>query len=128
MKPYLATVLCVGAIGCSSPSRTTGAATETTTANSRRNPIEVAARVFEGSPSTGDVKAQFDRALTLYGETPSEEMYNRAASTLVALRQNTGVAEMKILDYMIRSHVEDVKLTFPEAAAFAATFLKAGDR
>jgi hypothetical protein len=46
----------------------------------------------------------------------------------VALRKSNGVQEMAILDYMIRSHVPGVTLTFPEAAALSAVFLKNGDR
>jgi hypothetical protein len=62
----------------------------------------------------------------VYGAEVNEENYNRAASALVALRKENGVPEMQILDYMIRSHVPGVKLTFPEAAAIASVFLKAG--
>jgi hypothetical protein len=57
-----------------------------------------------------------------------EENYSRAGSVLVALRKENGTPEIAILDYMIRSHVPGVNVTFPEAAALSSAFLKAGDR
>jgi hypothetical protein len=44
------------------------------------------------------------------------------------MRKESGFSEMEILDYMIRSHVPGVNISFPEAAAFASTFLQTGDR
>jgi hypothetical protein len=90
--------------------------------------VEKMAVAFEGNPSQQDIRAKLDRALTLYGTEISEENYNRAGSTLVALRKSTGVQEMAILDYMIRSYVPAVKVTFPEMAAMSATMIKSGDR
>jgi hypothetical protein len=46
----------------------------------------------------------------------------------VALRKASGIPEMTILDHMLRSHVEGVKLSFGEAAALSASFLSAGDK
>lgn len=92
------------------------------------DPIRAAAIAFVGAPAPSAIRSSLDRALTLYGETPSNEMYNRAASALVALRQDSGISEMTILDHMIQSHVDGSTLNFPEAAALSVTFLKAGDR
>ena len=69
-----------------------------------------------------------DEAFRLYNTPISDENYSRAASTLIALRQENGTDEMTILEHMIRSHVDGVNLSFPEAAAFSSVALKAGDR
>lgn len=81
---------------------------------------------FEGNYTRADIKPVLDQAMTLYGVPITEENYSRAASSLIALRQENGVDEMDILSYMIRSHVPGVKLTFPEAAAISAVFLSTG--
>lgn len=69
-----------------------------------------------------------DEAMDLYGLPVTEENYGRAGSALVALRKENGTKEMDILDCMIRSHVPDVNMEFPEAAAFASVFLAVGDK
>ena len=91
-------------------------------------PLQQAAIAFDGTFSEAQIKARLDQALPLYGLTPSNDTYSRAASALVTMRKSNVVQEMAILDYMIRSHVSGVKLTFPEAAAISAVFLKNGDR
>ena len=91
--------------------------------------LQQAEMAFEGNPSATEIKRQLDRALTLYGRVPlTNENYSRAGSTLGVLRREYEVPEMAILDYMIRSHVPGMELTFPQAAAFAVAFLRAGDR
>lgn len=83
---------------------------------------------FEGRYTKEQIKARMDRAMKLYKLPINEENYERAGSTLVALRKNTGVKEMAILDHMIRSYVPGVKMSFPDAAAFSAIAVQAGDR
>ena len=83
---------------------------------------------FEGNYSREQIKARMDQAMTLYGLPITEENYGRASSVLIDMRQQNGVQEMKILNYMVRSHVPGVNVTFPEGAALAAVFLRAGDR
>ena len=82
--------------------------------------------VFKGSYTKEQISARLFRAMDLY-DAPRYKAEN-AASVVVALRENTGIAEMVILDYMIRSYVPGVRQSFSEAAALAATFLQAGDR
>ncbi len=85
---------------------------------------------FIGNPPPRSVQPQLDKVLTLYGLDISEENYSRAGSVLVALRQQyyddrgcIACTEMRILDETIASGGEAIGLTFPEAAAFAATVL-----
>ena len=89
---------------------------------------QVAEIAFVGGYSQAQIKERMDRAMVLYGLPITNENYHHAGSALVALRKENGTAEMAILDYMIRSHVEGVNLSFPEAAAFASVSLVAGDR
>lgn len=84
---------------------------------------------FIGNPSKSDIKEKLDVAFGLYDTEITEENYSRAGSTLIALRQEskTGVTEMEILDYMIRSHVEDVNMSFPDMAGISFSALETGD-
>jgi 23S rRNA maturation-related 3'-5' exoribonuclease YhaM len=83
---------------------------------------------FVGGYGRQQIKERLNTALRLYGHAATEENYSRAASALVTLRQENGTSEMAILDHMIRSHVEEVSLSFPEAAALSSVFLAAGDK
>ena len=69
-------------------------------------PLQQAAIAFEGNFSEAQIKARLDQALPLYGLTPSDDTYSRAASSLVALRKSQGVHEMAILDY--HRHVDSL--------------------
>ncbi|MGE0816809.1 MAG: hypothetical protein AB7O28_20285 [Vicinamibacterales bacterium] len=101
---------------------------EPTAAPVATTPLQQAAATFEGGFPEREIKARLDRAMPLYGLTPSPDTYRQAVGTLVALRKANGVGEMAILDYMIQSHVPGVGLSFPEAAQVAAEFLKHPDR
>jgi hypothetical protein len=90
--------------------------------------IEQIEITFIGNPRQSTIKSQLDRAMDLYGLSKTESNYSRAGSVLVAMRQETGETEMDILDYMIRSHAPGVTMSFPDAAAFAATLLSQGAR
>lgn len=92
------------------------------------HPLDQMAVAFVGGHARDEIQVQMDRAMQLYGLPRTEENYSRAGSVLVTMRKDSGFDEMQILDYMIRSHVPGVNITFPEAAAIAATFLGAGDR
>ena len=83
---------------------------------------------FEGGYSKAEIKARMDQALELYGLPVTEENYSRAGSTLVTLRRELGPSEVEILDYMIRSHVPGVEISFPSAAGLAAALLATGER
>lgn len=104
------------------------------TARSRRatddmTSLEMMELAFVGGYSEAEIKSQMDRAMTLYNVPLTEEYYGRAASSLVTLRKDTGVSEMDILDYMIRSHVPGVNIKFPEIAGLSAVILQnGGDR
>lgn len=84
--------------------------------------------VFKGDYTKAQIKQQLDVAMKFYNTPITEENYSRAGSVLVTFRKDTGIHEMVILDYMIRSYVPGVKLNFPDAAAIAATFMQLGDR
>jgi hypothetical protein len=90
--------------------------------------LDQAVLAFEGGFTRQEIRERLDVALRLYSLSATEENYSRAGSALVALRKQNGTPEMAILGYMIRSHVEGVNLSFPEAAAFASVFLATGDR
>ncbi|HEX2207571.1 MAG TPA: hypothetical protein VHG93_07795 [Longimicrobium sp.] len=89
--------------------------------------LDQAVLAFVGNPARTEIKSRMDVALRLYGLQPTEENYSRAGSVLVTLRKQNGTPEMAILDYMIRSHVDGVNLSFPEGAAIASVFLATGD-
>ena len=83
---------------------------------------------FEGGYKKSEIKASLDTAMELYSVTRTEENYSRAASSLIALREQNGTSEMDVLSYMIRSHVPGMKLSFAEAAGLSSAFLAAGDK
>jgi hypothetical protein len=83
---------------------------------------------FEGSYTKEQIKEKLDKAMALYDLPINEENYSRSGSALVGLRKETGIKEMAILNYMIRSKVPGVKISFPEAAGISVSFLKAGDK
>ncbi len=82
---------------------------------------------FVGGYTRVEIQARIDRAMALYGLPITDENYNRAGSVLVALRNEYGVPEMEVLDYMIRSAVAGVDVSFPDGAGLAAAFLYLGD-
>lgn len=82
---------------------------------------------FDGNYSEKDIKDKITEAMVLYNMPITEENYSRAGSVLVALRQQEGIEEMLILDYMINKlYAPDINLTFPGAAALSVTILKTG--
>jgi len=82
---------------------------------------------FDGNYSEKEIKDKITEAMVLYNVPITEENYSRAGSTLVALRQQHGIEEMIILDYMIKKlHTPNIKMTFPEAAGWSVTVLKTG--
>ncbi|MDK1046416.1 MAG: hypothetical protein QGM45_12135 [Anaerolineales bacterium] len=87
------------------------------------DPLSQMEVAFKGDFTRAQIKSRLDRALQLYRLPITAENYSRAGSTLVALRKEIGPQEMDILDYMIRSHVPGVRITFPEAAGIAAAAL-----
>lgn len=110
-----------------------GSSEPKSTAESQQNvrsgsALQMMEDVFVGNYTKEQIKLLLDRALTLYGVSVTEENYSRAGSTLVALREKYGISEMRILDYMIRSHVKGVNLTFPQAAAWSCMALLTGDK
>lgn len=82
---------------------------------------------FEGDYSRAAIEARMREAMDLYDLAWTEDNRSRAASALVALRRESGIEEMRILDYMICSHVPEADIRFGEAAAFAVSFLEHGD-
>ena len=92
------------------------------------DPISQMEIAFVGNPTKREITTFLDKALSLYDTPINSENYSRAGSSLVALRQQTGVSEMSILRYMIKSHVPGMKINFPEAAGISAAFLATGDK
>lgn len=80
---------------------------------------------FVGGHSRASIKARLEKAMTLYGLPINEENYSRAGSALVGLRKDNNIAEMDILNHMIRSHVDGVNMSFADAAGLSAAFLAA---
>ena len=80
---------------------------------------------FEGNYGRSEIKAKLDEAMRLYELLPIDENnYQAAGRVLAYLRTKVGVSEMAILDYMIYSHGDAVKLDFAGAATFAAVLAK----
>lgn len=79
--------------------------------------------VFKGNHRPEEVSGHLLRAMRLYNLSQSK--ISNAASSLIACREQTGVQEMEILDYMIRTG--KTPMSFSEAAALSAVFVQAGD-
>lgn len=90
--------------------------------------LEMAEVAFVGDYDQREIKQRLDTAMSFYGLEITEENYLRAASVLVALRKEYGPSEMEILDYMIRSYVPGVAMSFPDMAALSVVILAAGDQ
>ena len=90
--------------------------------------LEKMSIAFIGNYDRPKIKIKMDKAMTFYNLQITEENYSRAGSTLVALRKEYGIEEMKILDYMIKSYVPNVNMSFPDAAAIATVFLVTGNK
>lgn len=82
---------------------------------------------FNGNYSRDAIEARLREAMDAYGLAWTEDNRSRAASVLVTMRREHGIEEMRILDYMICSHVPGMNMHFSEAAALAAVFMDAGD-
>lgn len=78
---------------------------------------------FIGGHSRTEIKARMDKVMPLYNLPITEENYERAGSSLVALRKETGVAEIAILQCMSEMHVDGLNMQFPSSAALCATTL-----
>lgn len=93
------------------------------------DPIAQAEIAFSGNPRQSEIRAALDAAFAIYGLEPTDENYSRAGSALVALRQaaegdnHPEVTEMAILVAMTAGGGY-TGLSFPEAAAFAATAIR----
>jgi hypothetical protein len=122
------TVVSVLLLGCDSDEQSRTADHPAPVPGVPNHPLDQAVLAFVGKPTRREIKSQLDIALRLYGMQPTEENYSRAGSALVVLRKQNGTPEMAILNYMIRSHVEGVNLSFPEAAAIASVMLATGDK
>ena len=98
------------------------------------DPLSQMVVTFEGGHSRAAIKEKLDTAMKLYGLKINDENYSRAGSVLVTLRQfaqkrgRTDVTEMRLLDYMIRSHVPELNIDFPSMAGMANAFLISGDK
>ncbi len=89
--------------------------------------LQQMAIAFNGNYSEKEIKDKITEAMVLYNVPITEENYSRAGSTLVALKQQQGIEEMLILDYMIKKlYTPNIKMTFPEAAGWSVTVLKTG--
>ena len=89
--------------------------------------LDQMAVAFEGGYSRAAIEARMREGMELYGLAWTEDNRSRAGSTLVALRREYSIEEMRILDYMICSHVPGVEMSFPEMAGIAVALLDSGD-
>jgi hypothetical protein len=94
---------------------------------SRMTALEQMEIAFVGGYSASQIKSRIEHAMDLYGLPITEDNRSRAGSVLVALRKEFGPAEMDILDYMIRSHVDGVAVSFADMAGISVVFLATGD-
>lgn len=84
---------------------------------------------FEGNPTKAEIRAALDESFAQFGMESTEQNYERAGDTLVALSNRSmeqGCAtctEMAILEYMNRSFVPGMSGEWHEFAALASTFL-----
>jgi len=78
---------------------------------------------FDGGYSKKHIKARMDKAMMLYELELTDENYNKAASSLVALKNKFGVKEVDILDYMIKSYSPNLNISFPDMAGIATAVL-----
>lgn len=82
--------------------------------------------VFVGDYTRAEIKSRLDMAMRLFDLPITEDNYNRAGSVLVTLRKEASVAEMDILDHMIRSSVPGLEISFPDQATLSAISLQLG--
>lgn len=101
----------------------TGSSSSSTAAVKQLSVFDKLLIAFEGGYSMDEIMERMSKTMTLYGLELTEENYSRAGSVLVSMRNEYGVQEMEILDYMIRSHVPNVNIDFPTMAAMATTML-----
>ncbi len=105
-------------IGCdNSQERATNAVNQMTALQQ----MEIA---FEGGYTIQQIKPLLDKAMQLYRVPITEENYNRIGNALVALRKNSGMKEMDILNNMIRSYNPRLTMSFGEAAEQALASVK----
>lgn len=89
--------------------------------------LQQIAITFDGDYSEKEIKDKITEAMVLYNVPITEENYSRAGSTLIALKNDSKIEEMLILDYMINKlYTPSIKMTFPEASAWSVTALKTG--
>ncbi|MDD2681093.1 MAG: hypothetical protein PHE20_03270 [Patescibacteria group bacterium] len=82
---------------------------------------------FDGDYPEKEIKDRITEAMVLYNVPITEENYSKAGSSLVALKNNSNIEEMLILDYMINKlYTPSANLSFPEAAGLSVTVLKTG--
>lgn len=112
----LAVLASIVAVGCGGSDASSGAPTD---------PVAQMEAAFEGTPRQSEITAQLDRAFRVYKMPTNDENYSRAGSSLVALRQKTGVPEMAILREAINLHQPGVALKLPNAFGLAAAGLAA---
>ena len=118
MKLIIAFLLSLIAVGCSDKPE----------GSIPTDPLAQMELAFVGNPHKSEIKSQLEMAMELYNLPITEENYSRAGSVLVTMRKELGVKEMDILRYMIKSHIPEVSLSFPDAAAISAVALSSGDR
>lgn len=110
----LLTCFVTGTVGCES------------TPSSLEDPVAQAVLVFDGHLTPQQLRPVFNQAMSLYGLERNAANYESAASVLYSLKKANGTSEMAILDYMIRSHVDGVAITFASAAGISSAALRAG--
>lgn len=98
-----------------------------TSAVESMTPLEQMEIAFVGGYSEEEIKPLLDEVLRLYNWSTDDQSRRRAGNILVTLRRETGVGEMRILDYMRRSYTPAVSFEFDEAAGLSVAFIQAGD-
>lgn len=88
------------------------------------SPLDQMVVAFSGAPTEAEVKSAMDAALRATGETANDDTYSRAGSTLVTLRQEYGVSEMRILACIPDlGNAAQRAMSFPDAASLCVAEL-----
>lgn len=75
---------------------------------------------FEGDHTETEIRQRLDEALALYDLEPTDDNYSRVGDVLAEMRRDHAVAEMTLLDCVIRGYVPGFDLEFEDVAVYNA--------
>lgn len=90
-------------------------------------PLEMMATVFRGNYSKREIERSVHKAMNRYDLPFTEQYEEKIGSVLVALRDDYGVEEMRILRCVNAGDLKSLSgVEFHEAAALCVTYIKSG--